>query len=114
MAKLPNTLNETFWSLKRQLLEIADQAKAAEFILLQNFGETGRTIPYLEELQSVAEQANERFSQFSNIQIRIANAQPDIFPDTLELTNRIIINTTERIPALKRSIEEIKTEWRLP
>jgi hypothetical protein len=32
----------------------------------------------------------------------------------LELTNRIIANTQERIPALERSIEEIKTEWRLP
>ncbi len=114
MAKLPNSLDETLWSLKRQLLEIADQAKAEDFILLENFGETERTVPYLDELQSVAEQANERFFQFSNIQIRIANAQPQIFPDMLELTNRIIANTTQRIPALKRSIEEIKTEWRLP
>jgi hypothetical protein len=79
MAKLPNALNETLWSLKRQLLEITDQAKAAEFILLENFGETERTIPYLDELQSVAQQAYERFFQFSNIQIRIANAQPEIF-----------------------------------
>lgn len=114
MAKLADELNETIWSLKRQLLNIADNAKAVEFVLLERFGETDRTISYLDDLQSVGEQATERFSQFSNIQIRIANAQPDIFPDMLELVNRVVANTQERIPALERSIEEIKNEWRLP
>ncbi|MCL1463879.1 hypothetical protein [Argonema galeatum] len=114
MAKLPDELNETIWSLKRQLLDIADRAKAAEFIVLERFGETDRTISYLDELQSVAEQGIERFSQFSSIQIRIANAQLNVFPDILELVNRVVVNTQERIPALERSIQEIKTEWRLP
>jgi hypothetical protein len=113
MARLSDVLNEQIWSLKRQLLEIADEAKAVEFILLENFGETDRTIAYLDEVQSVAEQATERFSQFSNVQIRIANAQPNIFPDMLEIVNRLVVNTQDRIPALKRSIEEIKSEWKL-
>ena len=114
MAKLPNELEEKIWSLKRQLLEIADRAKGAEFTLFERFGETERTISYLDELLSVAEQATERFSQFSSIQIRIVNAQPNVLPDMLELVNRVVVTTQERIPALERSIEEIKTEWRLP
>lgn len=114
MAKLPNELEETIWNLKRQLLEITERAKAAEFALFERFGETERTISYLDELQSVAEQATERFSQFSSIQIRIVNAQPNVLSDMLELVNRVVITTQERIPALERSIEEIKAEWRLP
>jgi hypothetical protein len=80
-------------------------------MLFEAFGETERTISYLDELQRVAEQATERFSQFSTLQIRIANAQPQFLPDMLELVDRVIENTQQRIPALKRSIQEIKQEW---
>jgi hypothetical protein len=31
----------------------------------------------------------------------------------LEIIDRVIENTHQRIPALKRSIQEIKQEWRL-
>jgi hypothetical protein len=72
-----------------------------------------KKISYLDELQSVAEQATERFSQFSTLQIRIANAQTPILPDILELVDRVIENTQQKIPALKRSIQEIQQEWRL-
>jgi hypothetical protein len=35
MAKIPNELAETIWSLKRQLLEIIDAATSAEFTLFE-------------------------------------------------------------------------------
>jgi hypothetical protein len=90
-----------------------DRAKTFEIALFEAYGETERTISYLDELQSVAEQATEKFSQFSTLQIRIANAQSPILPDILELVDRVIENTQQRIPALKRSIQEIQQEWRL-
>jgi len=83
MAKLSQEMTETVWSMKRQLLDIVDAAKAAEFVLFERWGETDRTISYLEELSSVAEKATNRFSQFSSLQIRIANSQPAVPADML-------------------------------
>ena len=113
MAKLPNGTSETVWNLKRQLAEIIEDAKGAEFALFSKFGETERTMVYLDELQNVAEQATERFSQFSTLQIRIANVQPQVPPDMLELVMKVIANTEDRLPALERSVQEIKNEWGL-
>lgn len=113
MAKLPNDISETIWRLKRQLADVIDNARSAEFSLFDTFGETERTMVYLNELQSVAEQATERFSQFSSLQIRILNVQPHVPEDMLELVTRVIKNTEERLPALEQSIQEIKTEWEL-
>jgi len=59
MAKLPNDIFETIWRLKRQLADVIDNARTAEFSLFDTFGETERTMVYLDELQSVAEQATE-------------------------------------------------------
>jgi hypothetical protein len=113
MAKLPPNISETIWSLKKQLANVIDNARAAEFSLLETFGETERTIVYLDDLQSVAEQATERFSQFSSLQIRILNVQPHVPEDMLELTTRVIENTEAKLPALEQSIQEIRTEWEL-
>jgi hypothetical protein len=113
MAKLPPNISQTIWRLKRQLANVIDNARAAEFSLLETFGETERTIVYLDDLQSVAEQATERFSQFSSLQIRILNVQPHVPEDMLELTIRVIENTEAKLPALEQSIQEIRTEWEL-
>ena len=113
MAKLPPDLAEMIWNLKQQLLDIIDSASQAEFTLFDNFGETDRTIDYLEQLQSVAEQAEDRFTQFCTIQRRIAKAQPSATSDLLNLLTEVISYTQIRIPVWERSIEEIKIEWRL-
>lgn len=89
-----------------------DEATAAEFSLFERFGETDSTIIVLDELKDIAEQAQARFSQFSSLQLRIADAQP-IPLDMLELLMRVITNAQQRIPALERSVEEIKIEWSL-
>ncbi|KAI9134929.1 hypothetical protein [Acaryochloris sp. CCMEE 5410] len=114
MAKLPNDISETIWRLKRQLADVIENARTTEFALFNTFGETERTIVYLDDLQSVAEQATERFTQFSSLQIRIFNIQPHVPRDMLELVMQIISNTEARLPALEQSIQEIKTEWKLP
>jgi uncharacterized protein (DUF111 family) len=72
--------------------------------------------PYLKPLakqKSAAEQATERFSQFSSLQIRILNVQPHVPEDMLELVTRVIESTEARLPALEQSIQEIRTEWEL-
>jgi hypothetical protein len=52
MAQLPQEKAEIIWLLKRQLLEITDRAKNSEFSIFEAFGETERTISYLDELQN--------------------------------------------------------------
>lgn len=113
MAKLPNDISETIWRLKRQLADAIENSRNAEFVILDRFGETERTIIYLDELQSVAEQATDKFSQFSSLQILIFNVQPHVPRDMLELVMQAIENTEARLPALEQSIQEIKTEWKL-
>ena len=113
MAKLNPEKAEVIWELQQRLLEIIDTARTLELSLFEAFGETDDTVPFLDELQSIAEQAIERFSLFSTLQIRVANAQPPIPSDILEIVDRSIQTTQQKIPALNRSIQEITQEWKL-
>jgi hypothetical protein len=70
MAKLPIETSKTLWTLKRQLLDIVDEATAAEFFLFERFGETDSTSVVLDELKDIAEQAASSFSQLSSLQQR--------------------------------------------
>lgn len=105
MALLPEKTTETINSLKQQSLDIVEQATAAEFTLFELFGETEATIPYLDEAKNVAEEAASSFSQLSNLQLNIAQAQPTALFDMLELLYQVIERTQARIPALKRSVQ---------
>jgi hypothetical protein len=113
MAKLLSDLDETIWILKKQLLATVDKSKATELALFNRFGETDETIVALDELNDIAEQAVSRFSQLSNLQMRIAEAQPTVSPDMLELVTQAILSIQQRIPALEGSIEEIIIDWSL-
>ena len=88
-------------------------ARTLELSLFEAFGETDRTIPYLDELQNIAQQATERFSRFSTLQTRIANTQPPIPRDLLEIVDRSIESTQQKIPALERSNQETIEEFNL-
>ena len=112
MGKLNPQTAQTIWELQSQLLEIIDIAKTLEQSLFESVGETERSVIYLDELQGIAEQATDRFSRFSTFQIRIANTQPPVSPDIIELVERVIENTQQKIPALERSIQEIRQEWK--
>jgi uncharacterized caspase-like protein len=113
MGKLKPETAQTIWDLQKQLLGIIDTAKTLELSLFESFGETDRSVIYLNELQSIAEQATDRFSRFSTFQSRIANTQPPVPSDIIELVNRTIENTQKKIPALERSIQEIREEGEL-
>ncbi|NEP40196.1 MAG: hypothetical protein F6K35_13535 [Okeania sp. SIO2H7] len=113
MAKLSSEQRTIIWELKQRLLDILDEAKSTEFNLLNRFGETDRTIVALDQLTEIAEQAKERFSQLSTLQILIYESQPVATRDLLRLLNEKIAIIQNRVPALERSIEEIKTDWSL-
>ncbi len=113
MAKFPEETIELIWQLKRQSLEIVDEATAVEFRLFELFGETEETISHLEEMKNVADEAISSFTQLSTFQIQVAQTQPIASADMLNLIARIIPRTQARIPALKRSIQEVKIEWDL-
>ncbi len=114
MAKLSPEIRATLSHQKEQLLDLIDEAKSIEFIILESFGENERTISTLEQLTEIAEQARTRLSQLSTLHLRIAEVQPTIPADLLRLMNEAITNIQNRIPALERSLEEIKLDWRLP
>jgi hypothetical protein len=114
MAKLSAEIRTTLSQQKEQLLDLIDEAKSLEFIILTNFGENKQTILTLEQVAEIAEQARTRLSQLSTLHLRIAEVQPTIPPDLLRLMNEAIANIGQRIPALERSLEEIKLDWRLP
>lgn len=113
MARLPIEVAETIWTLKRQLLEIIDAATAAEETIFRNLGETELTIVVLDELKRVSERATPWFTRLSNSQVRIAESQPEITFDMLDLLNQTIGQIQIELPALERSIQEVKQDWNL-
>ncbi|MBW4549582.1 MAG: hypothetical protein KME35_00415 [Aphanocapsa sp. GSE-SYN-MK-11-07L] len=113
MAKLSPEVRATLSRQKEQLLDLIDKAKSLEFVILEDFGENSQTISTLEQLTEIAEQARTRLSQLSTLHLRIAEAQPSISNDLLKLMNEAVTNIQNRIPALERSLEEIKLDWRL-
>jgi 3-methyladenine DNA glycosylase/8-oxoguanine DNA glycosylase len=113
MAKLSSETTVTINDLKQRSLEIVDKATAVEFNIFERFGETDQTVPFFEELVTVAEDAKSTFTRLSNLQLRIAEAQPIAASDMLELLTQVIARTTIRMPAWERSIEEVQIELNL-
>jgi hypothetical protein len=59
----------------------------------------------------VAEEAIALLSRLSTLQLQVAQSQPTAAPAMLELLEQAIQRTLVRIPALERSIQEVKVEW---
>jgi hypothetical protein len=113
MAKLSPDIRATLSQQKEQLLDLINEAKSLEFVLLDSIGENRETILTLEQLTEIAEQARTKLSQLSTLHLRIVEVQPIISNDLLKLMNDAISNIESRIPALERSLDEIKLDWRL-
>ncbi len=82
-------------------------------MLFESYSETEETINSLDELKGVALEAASRYSQLSTLRLRIAENQPSLSNNMLKLLENIINQNQLRIPAMERSIEEIKIEWGL-
>lgn len=92
MARLSPEIRVNITNLTEQILDIIDEARKAEFLLIERFGENQTTIIALDELAEIAQQAADLYSQVSTLRIRIAEAQPTISSDMLKLlTERIAI-----------------------
>ncbi len=112
MAKLTEESEAKVWVIMQQALKVVDAATEVEFTLFDNFGETSDTLLYLEEMKSVSLQAISTFAQMSTLHLRIAEAQPIVSADILNMLTEAIDINQARIPAWERSIEEVKIEWR--
>jgi hypothetical protein len=113
MTNLSPDIRATLSQQKEHLLDLIDEAKSLEFLLLDSIGENLETISSLEQLTEIAEQARTKLSQISTLHLRIAEVQPTISNDLLKLMSEAISNIENRIPALERSLAEIKLDWRL-
>lgn len=114
MAKLPDEIITTVFTLQRQLLERIDEATATVFIMLERYGETDATLPELDELQSIRERADNYYSRFYVTLRRIYDSQPAASRDSLELLGRYINEAESTNEAIQASIQEIKRNWNLP
>ena len=113
MANLPEkTLIEIF-NLQKQLFKIINEATAADFNLVERYGETSASLPELEELQNIRERARDSYTRLFRLLLNIGEAQPEINLSTLELLYRAIEQADLTINALEVSIKEIKNNWNL-
>lgn len=113
MAKLPEDINNIIWNLKRQTLDIIESSTATEFTLFDLLGETEATLSYLEEMKNITDSAISFYSRLSNLHLQITQSQPQAPRDLLGLLYQTIEITSIRLPALERSIQEVKQEWNL-
>ncbi len=113
MAKLPQDITGTAWEILQQLLSLVDEISHVEYELSQNFGETEDSNIAFSSLTEIRNELCDRYSQLSNALLRIAQMQPEVYVDALNVVCDRIISIQNRIPALNRSLEEIKQDWNL-
>ncbi|MEM8721149.1 MAG: hypothetical protein AAGE84_17930 [Cyanobacteria bacterium P01_G01_bin.39] len=113
MAKISAELMNNLVNMQKSLLESVNEAKLAEYLLLENFGETDETISSLDELTAIALQAAELHNQISRLLLQISEIQPVITPAMLKLLSERVSTVKNRVPALEQSVEEIKLDWGL-
>jgi len=113
MAKLSPEIRETANTLQDRLLDIVDAARETEFVLLEQIGETDNSMMALDGLMEIYQQAGDRYSQLSRLRLHIAEAQPTVPSDVLRLWTQTLEIAAMRVPALARSVEEIRLDWGL-
>jgi len=113
MAKLLDETLNTIFTLQRRLLELLDEAKAAELNLFERFGETEETIPELDQLQNVTERLRNPYSRLHRILLLVAESQPLADVTTLKLLSESIEEAQTTADASAASTQEIKRNWNL-
>ena len=71
MAKLPKQILITIFTLQQQIAAGIEEAATAEWVLLEQYGETEATIPELEELQNARERLTAPYSRLHTLLLRI-------------------------------------------
>lgn len=110
MAKLANDTLITVLNIYRQLLELINEAKATEYLILEQFGETEATLIALEELQNIVERMRNSYSRLNTLLLRIAEAQPVANTSTLELLMKSIEQAQGNLASSLATIQESKRD----
>lgn len=113
MAKLDSETTEIINRLKQESLNIVDEASALEFKIFDRFGESEQTLLYMDEMKNVEEEASTLYSRLSTLHLQVSRSQPIATSATLGLMEQAIQQTLARIPALERSLQEVRMEWNL-
>lgn len=114
MAKLPDETLSTIFTLQQRLVLLLDTATAAEYFILQQFGETEETAPELEAIDNIKERLRIPYNRLHRILQQVAESQPTATADVLEFLYRTIAETEAAADASEASIQEIKRSWNLP
>ncbi len=114
MAKLPPETLTTIFNLQQRLVELIDEAKAAEYNLFEEYGETEETLPELEQLQNVTERLRNPYSRLYTLALAITEAQPMAPAAMVNLLERTLAEAPLTADAAEASIIEIKRTWSLP
>jgi len=114
MAKLPDQTISTIFILQQRSVALLDTATAAEYSLLQQFGETQETMPELEAIDNVKERLRIPYNRLHRILQQVAESQPAATADVLDFLYRTIDQGEAIADASEASIQEIKRSWNLP
>lgn len=113
MAKLPNEILTTIFTLQRQLAEGIEEASTTEWTLLEQHGETEATIPELEELQNARERLTAPYSRLHTLLLRIVESQPMASTAMLNLLAQTLEQAQAALDAAEGSVREVKRIWNL-
>ncbi len=114
MANLPDETITTVSNLQHRLLQLINQATAAGFTIIEQFGDTEETVPELDELQNVRERATTYYTRLYRLLLQIAESQPVAASATLNLLTQSIEETQAIADAGEASTQEVKRSWNLP
>lgn len=113
MAKIPEEISQRILVNYRELANLINAAKNAEYLLFTLYGETEETSSGLEQLQNVAESARNNYQRLATIVLSFTAMQPRADSRTESLLIEIVNAIEAQTPALIRSVEEVTIEWRL-
>ena len=114
MANLPEETITTVFNLQRRLLQLINEATAAGFIILEQYGETEATIIALDQLQNVRERATSYYIRLYRLLLQIAESQPVATFATLNLLAQSIQETRAIADASEATVQEAKRDFDLP
>lgn len=113
MANLPEETINTVLNLQRKLIQLINEATAAGFIILEQYGETKATILDLELLQNARERTTSYYVRLYRLLLQIAESQPVATSATLNLLDQSIAQTQAIADASQATIQEAKRDWNI-
>jgi hypothetical protein len=73
MANLPDETATTIFNLQRRLWELINEATKAGWMILEEYGETERSVSELEQVQNATERLRDCYSRLYTLMLRVAS-----------------------------------------